>query len=102
MAFSDTTVFAPVPGPEPLSRRWGDEVAVFNPLSADTHLLSLATAEVLQTLCERPMALGELRRVVAEQDGGRSDRAEIERFLLELLEQLCAIELIQVREPADD
>ena len=95
-------MFAAVPGPEPLSRRWGDEVAVFNPLSADTHLLSLTAAELLRALRERPLALGDLRRAFADQGGEQPARAEAERFLLDALEQLCAIELIQAREPPGD
>ena len=98
MLYSDDTVFGAAPGPAPLSQRWGDEVVVYHPLSADTHLLEAATASLLGELQQGPQPLGEIRRAFLSEHSAAGDENSLRDYLDEALQQLLEVDLLQVLE----
>lgn len=100
MAFSDDTVFTAAVGFVPLTKRWDDEVVAYNPLSAETHLLDLPTAGLLDTLRDHSASFGELSSAFVPQYREFTAEGDAEDYLRKALEQLCAIDLIQVLENA--
>jgi PqqD family protein of HPr-rel-A system len=100
MAFSDDTVFTAAVGFVPLTKRWENEVVAYNPLSAETHLLDLPTAGLLDTLSDHPASFGDLSSTFAPQYREFIAAGDAQDYLRRALEQLCAIDLIQVLENA--
>lgn len=80
-------------------RRWGDELAVYDGLSAQTHVLRHLSADLLDLLqsSRGALTLNELSWRLFADDGDPAgdldadERAELER----LLEALVALELVQ-------
>lgn len=56
-----TTAHAPLP-----IRYWGGDYVVYNPLSGDTHILDIATGELLKAVANERLPTGDLCRRLAE------------------------------------
>lgn len=54
-------------------RGWGEDFAVFNPLSGHTHILDSVAGALLQALASGPLSETDLQRVLAEKLGFEED-----------------------------
>lgn len=74
--------------------RWGNQYAVFDSLSGETHLLPELTALVLRKLVERVSTARELAKVLCAETDDTYD----ERFIMgitRLLQQLQGVGLVE-------
>ena len=76
-----------VPAGELAWRRWEGELVVFNPLSGATHVLDVASAEVLHALMAGPTGRDDLAGRLAtllEVEAGAEARAATDKILEDL------------------
>lgn len=77
---------------------WDNEAVVYDALSGNTHLLSLAAARVLAKIKEAPANAASLAQVMADvEPGGTAD--EIQATLEAILTELAGISLITPATP---
>ncbi|MFQ5466610.1 MAG: HPr-rel-A system PqqD family peptide chaperone [Kiloniellaceae bacterium] len=75
-------------------RQWDGDYVVFNPASGDTHVLDIATGEVLMRLAAGPASIEEIAECLAAflQVDKDSDLAEAARDMVQKLDELGLIE----------
>ena len=81
------TFLAVAPGSQARIQIWGPEAVVFNPESADTHLLSLPAARLLQALQGRIFSYEELSAAFAAENEGELTAEEADKYLEESIER---------------
>ncbi len=74
-----------------------DEVAAFNPVTWDTHLLDASAVVVLELLAQGPAAPAEIEHGLSRIRGADADTAQLAQALIE---QLSSAGLIEA-EPVD-
>lgn len=70
--------------------QWGEQYALYNSLSGETHLLPAFSARLLQQLSVHPRTAVELADLFDATDINASDDQDIVEYLTHLLEQLQA------------
>lgn len=73
-----------------LMRNWGEDFAVFNPLSGHTHLLDSTAGALLQALASGPLSETDLQRVLAAKLGFEEEEpleVPLGQLLIQLDEQ---------------
>ena len=73
---------------------WGDAVAVYNPISGNTHLLDQVSGELLDAITKEPQSVLELCQHVADFLDISNDDTVATR-VAQLLEQLDELALIE-------
>jgi PqqD family protein of HPr-rel-A system len=96
MEFATDTVFAAPPDGRPLVHRFETEAVVFNPVSADTHLLSLPTVAVLEAILASRRTCQEITDEFLASVGEELSGSEVDVYLGDALRQLASLDLIQV------
>ena len=94
----ETTLLAPVEGDAPLIHFWESDAVVFNVRSAETHLLSLLAATVLQSILAGPVNITALRREVIQADAQSMSPEELDDYLGQTIRELQALDLVRVFE----
>lgn len=77
---------------------WGEQHAVFDSLSGDTHLLPELTAQVLRKLADRVCSASEIAETVCAETDDLCD----EQFVMSItrvLQQLQVVGLVEKRDP---
>ena len=92
-------IWQPFSGPALSLRNWGEEFAVFNPLSGHTHIVDSIAGTMLQTLVSSgPSSETELQRLLADKLGFEMGEP-LEAALAQLLAQLDEQGLIEPVSP---
>lgn len=98
-AESGLRIWQPLSGAALSMRHWGEEFAVFNPLSGHTHIVDSIAGTMLQTLVgSGPLSETELQRLFAAKLGFEMGEP-LEASLAHLLAQLDEQGLIELVSP---
>ena len=90
----EETVWSRPPGGELCWESWGDQHAVFDSLSGETHLLPDLTARVLRNLNDHGSTPGELAEAICVDTGEPADTVTVED-IARLMQQLEAVGLVE-------
>ena len=92
------TCWTRLAGGELVWESWGEQHAVFDSLSGDTHLLPEKTARVLRNVADRACSAREIAETVCAETGDLCD----EQFVMSItrvLQQLQVVGLVEKRDP---
>ena len=76
--------------------QWGEQYALYDALSGETHLLPAFSARLLQLLSVTPTAVDELAKTLCEQSGETCDQ----EFLKHVSQLLVQLQVAGLTEPA--
>lgn len=102
MIFGNHTRLSAPSGPRPLVRWLGSEVVVYNPVSADTHLLNPSVVAVLEDIIAGERTYPVVAARFRDQAAPGMSAAQAEAYLCDALTQLSALDLIDVVEAQAD